>query len=189
MNLGCPSRPFLSGRSRSLAVGSRHAAKHGSGSGRLVAADDQPDRAVRAIHLREQLVGLLALVVTADAARGHTRRRTSRQTLIRRWRRRAPPRRQQPWPAMSCRCPVGRINNTPQECAPETAMVLRISSGNRRSRDIQRLLVVSHLGLPSAALLDLETLACPRKNQTPKRLRWRDPRQHIAQPVLSNTRA
>lgn len=32
--------------------------------------DDQPDRAVEAVHLREQLVeGLLALVVAADAAR------------------------------------------------------------------------------------------------------------------------
>jgi hypothetical protein len=31
--------------------------------------DDQPDRAVEAVHLREQLVeGLLALVVTADGA-------------------------------------------------------------------------------------------------------------------------
>jgi hypothetical protein len=34
----------------------------------LVAGDDQPDRAVEAVHLREQLVeGLLALVVAAAA--------------------------------------------------------------------------------------------------------------------------
>lgn len=36
--------------------------------------DDQPDRAVEAVHLREQLVeGLLALVVAADAARAAQR--------------------------------------------------------------------------------------------------------------------
>ncbi|STE47127.1 Uncharacterised protein [Escherichia coli] len=127
------SRPLLVGPVHQHLGGRRRPARSRAWSrisGRLVAA-----RMISPTELSKPSISVSSWLRSARSRRGRRRARaarthadeTSRQTLIRRWRRRAPPpRRQQPWPAMSCRCPVGRPATPPWNARPETAIVLRI---------------------------------------------------------------